>query len=61
MESIALKLEIDAMNEKVKLMVFEDGTDEQFLKLVNEFRNMIKTYELCEQENGVKIIYQSFR
>jgi hypothetical protein len=60
LETIDLKLQIDAMNEKVKLMVFEDGTDEQFLKLVKAFRNMIEAYELWEPENGVKIIYQSF-
>jgi hypothetical protein len=44
-ETIDLKLENDSMNEKVKLTVFEDGTDEQFLKSIKEFRNMIETYE----------------
>jgi hypothetical protein len=44
-ETIDLKLEIDSMNEKVKLTIFEDGTDEQFLKLIKEFRNMIKSVE----------------
>lgn len=63
MENIELKLEINKSFEKVKLPVFEDGTDEQFLKLVREFRNMIETYALWEQETGVgvRIIYRSFR
>jgi hypothetical protein len=38
LETIDLKLEIDSMNKKVKLTVFEDGTNEQFLKLIKEFK-----------------------
>jgi hypothetical protein len=38
LENIDLKLEIDSMNKKVKLTVFEDGTNEQFLKLIKEFK-----------------------
>ncbi len=40
LEAIDLKLGIDSMNEKVKLTIFEDRTDE-----MKEFTNMIETYE----------------
>jgi hypothetical protein len=41
-------------------MIFKDRTDKQFLKSVKEHRSMIETYELWEQEHGVRMIYQSF-
>ncbi len=59
-EIIELKLDIDERSEKVKLPVFEDGSDEQFLKLVKEFKNMTDTYELWEQDNGARTVYRSF-
>jgi hypothetical protein len=40
--------------------MFEDGTDEKNLKLVKDFKNMTKTSELWEQDNGAKTIYCSF-
>jgi hypothetical protein len=61
LETIELKFEIDELTEKVKLTIFEDGTDEQFLKLLKEFRNMIETYELWTKPNGTQLIYRSFR
>ncbi len=61
LETIELKLEIDETVEKVKLVIFEDGNDEQFLKLIKKCRNMLETYELWNQENGVKAIYRNFR
>jgi hypothetical protein len=60
LETIELKLEINETVEKVKLVIFEDGNDEQFLKLIKEFRNMLETYELWNQENGVKATYRNF-
>jgi hypothetical protein len=56
-ETIELELDIDNKSDKVKLTMFEDGTDEQFLKLVKEFKNMTD-YELWEQDNGAKAIYR---
>jgi hypothetical protein len=61
LETIKLKLDIDERSEKVKLPVFEDGSDEQFLKLVKEFQNMTDTYDLWEQDNGARTVYRSFR
>jgi hypothetical protein len=61
LKTIELKLDIDERSEKVKLPVFEDGSDEQFFKLVKEFQNMTSTYELWEQDNGTRTVYRSFR
>ncbi len=59
-ETIQLKLDINNKPEKVKLTMFEDGADKQFLKLVKEFKNMTKTYKLQEPGNGTKTINRSF-
>jgi hypothetical protein len=61
LETIELKYEVDDASEKVKLPIFEDGTDEQFLKLVKEFSNMITTYELWNKPYGNLLVYRSFR
>jgi hypothetical protein len=45
----------------VKLTVFEDGSDKQFLKLIKEFKNLIFTYDLWNKPDGSELLYRYFR
>ncbi len=56
-----MKYEVGEASKNVKLAVFEDGTDEQFLKFVKEFSNMISTYDLWNKPNGNLLVYRSFQ
>jgi hypothetical protein len=45
----------------VKLTIFEDGSDEQSLKLIKEFKNLIFTYNLWNKPDGSALVYGYFR
>jgi hypothetical protein len=38
--------DMDGAVDKTKLSIYEDGSDEKFLKLVKEFQNYINTYNV---------------
>jgi hypothetical protein len=59
--SVEFKHEIDGMAEKTKINVYEDGTDEQYLKMIKEFQNYLQTFEIWENENAGRIVYRNFR
>ncbi len=44
--SVEFKHEIDGIAEKTKINIYEDGTDEQYLKMVKEFQNYLQTFEI---------------
>jgi hypothetical protein len=45
--SVELKYtDLDGSVDTAKLSIYEDGTDEEFLKLVKEFQNYVSTYEI---------------
>jgi hypothetical protein len=53
--------ERDGAVDKTKLNIFEDGSDEEFLKLVKEFQNHVDTYRIWEDEHAAHSIYKNFR
>jgi len=61
--SVEFKHEIDGNTEKTKLNIYEDGNDEDYLKLIKEFQNYIETYGIWNQENAnaANTVYRNFR
>ena len=60
--SVELKYtDMDGSVDKTKLNVYEDGSDEEFLKLVKEFNNYVKTYDIWTDEHAAHTIYKNFR
>jgi hypothetical protein len=59
--SVEFKYNIDGATEKTKLSVYEDGSDERFLKAIKEFQNYIDTYEIWDDNNAAQTVYQNFR
>ena len=52
--------DMDGAVDKTKLSIYEDGSDEEFLKLVKEFQNYINTYNVWEDEHATHTIYKNF-
>jgi len=52
---------IDGTVNKTKLNIFEDGNDEEYLKLIKEFQNHVSTYEIWNDEHAAYIVYKNFR
>jgi hypothetical protein len=48
--TVEFKYEIDGNTEKTKLNVYEDGNDEEFLKMIKEFQNYVETYGIWNEE-----------
>jgi len=59
--SVKFKYTVDGTVEKTKLSVYEDGSNESFLKMIKEFLNCVDTYELWEDANATRTIYRNFR
>jgi len=57
--SIEFKYNVDGATEKTKLSVYEDGSDESFLKTIKEFQNYID--EIWDDNNAAQTVYQNFR
>jgi hypothetical protein len=60
-EKIEIKCTLDEIVTKERLPVYEDQSDEAFLKLNKEFLNLIDTYELWENGNANVFVYANFR
>jgi hypothetical protein len=52
---------MDGTTEKTKLSVYEDGSDESFLKMVKEFQNYVNTYGIWDGDNAASTVYRNFR
>jgi hypothetical protein len=60
--SVELKYtDMDGSVDKTKLNVYEDGSDEEFLKLIKEFNNYVDTYDIWDDEHAAHTIYKNFR
>jgi len=59
--SVEFKYEIDGMTERTKINIYEDGNDEEYLKMTKEFQNYLETFEIWENENAARIVYRNFR
>jgi hypothetical protein len=59
--SVEFKYTIDGTVEKTSMSVYEDGNDEEFLKLLKEFQNYVITYDIWEEEHAARTIYRNFR
>jgi hypothetical protein len=46
--------------DKTKFRIYEDGWDEEFLKLINSFTNYLDTYEIWGDEHAAHTIYKIF-
>jgi hypothetical protein len=51
---------MDGSVDKTKLNVYEDGTDEEFLKLIKEFQNYVDTYEIWNDKHAAHTVYKNF-
>ena len=61
MNTVELKYtDMDGAVDKTKLNIFEDGPDEEFLKLVKEVQNYIETFDIWQDENAAHTIYKTF-
>jgi hypothetical protein len=47
---------MDGAVDITKLNIYEDGTDEEFLKLIKEFQNCVETYEIWNDEHAAHTI-----
>jgi len=59
--SVELKNTVDGIVEKTKLSIYEDGSDEAYLKMIKEFRNYVNTYSIWDEENAARTVYCNFR
>jgi hypothetical protein len=63
--TVELKYTVDNRTIKENMVVFEDGTPEEMLKLVREFQNLVDTYDLWHIAPTVArsavIVYSDFR
>ena len=59
--SVEFKYEIDGIMERTKINIYEDGNDEEYLKMIKEFQNYLETFEIWENENATRIVYHNFR
>jgi hypothetical protein len=41
--SVEFKYNVDGSVEKTKMNIYEDGNDEEYLKLIKEFQNYVET------------------
>jgi hypothetical protein len=53
------RTDLDGAVDKTKLNIYEDGTDEEFLKLVKEFQNYVSTYEIWNDEHASHTVYKA--
>jgi hypothetical protein len=53
--------DMDGSVDKTKLNIPEDGTDEEFLKLIKEFQKYVDTYEIWNDEHAAHTVYKNFR
>jgi hypothetical protein len=53
--------DLDGAVDKTKLNIYEDGSDEEFLKLIKEFQNYVDTYDIWEDEHAAHSVYKNFR
>ena len=59
--SVEFKYNVDGSVEKTKMSIYEDGNDEEYLRLIKEFQNYIDTYGIWDEENAARTIYRNFR
>jgi len=59
--SVEFKYEIDGIMERTKINIYEDGNDEEYLRMIKEFQNYLETFEIWENENAARIVYRNFR
>jgi hypothetical protein len=54
---VEFKYNVDGAAEITKLSVYEDGSDESFLKMIKEFQIYVDTYEIREDNNATQTVY----
>ena len=59
--SVEFKYEIDGIMERTKINIYEDGNDEEYLRMIKEFQNYLETFEIWDNENAARIVYRNFR
>jgi len=59
--SVEFKYEIDGIMERTKINMYEDGNNEEYLRMIQEFQNYLETFEIWENENAARIVYRNFR
>jgi hypothetical protein len=59
--SVEFKYEIDGIMEGTKINIYEDGNDEEYLRMIKEFQNYLEMFEIWENENVAWIVYRNFR
>jgi hypothetical protein len=59
--SVEFKYEIDGITERTKINIYEDGNDEEYLKMTKEFQNSLETFEIWENENAAHIVHRNLR
>jgi hypothetical protein len=52
---------IDRTVDKTRLNIFEDGNDEEYLKLIRVFQNHVTTYEFWNDEHAAYTVYKNFQ
>jgi hypothetical protein len=52
---------LDGAMERTKVNIYEDGSDEEYLKMIKEFLNYLEKFEMWEKENAARILCQNFR
>jgi len=60
-KEVEFKYEIDGVTERTKISIFEDGNDEEYLKMIKEFQHYLETFEVWNNANAARIVYRNFR
>ena len=60
-DQLELKLVIGERTIKEKLPIYRGDSEETLLILVKEYKNLIDTYDLWDQENADRNVYFDFR
>jgi phage-related protein len=55
--SVELKNTVDGKVEKTKLSIYEDGSNEVYLKMIKEFQNYVDTYSIWNEDNAGRTVY----
>jgi hypothetical protein len=60
-KEVEFKYDIDGVTERTKISIFEDGNDEEYLKMIKEFQHYLETFEVWNNANAARIVYRNFR
>jgi hypothetical protein len=59
-KEVEFKYEIDGVTERTKISIYEDGNDEEYLKMIKEFQHYLEMFKVWDNANAAHIVYRNF-